>query len=317
MATKTSQETIKKAYDLYLEGRSYAEIGKMLNVSSNTISKHLRKQFGITKKDHSKKIDQDIFKELWNRNKSAKDIADYFGVTEATIKTFRTRGKNAGKFKRTNLFSEQNKSLTYLQEQFIYGSLLGDLSLSKPDKSHPNSRLCIVQSKKQEEFFMKKVEILGEFMGAYKLTNLTPDKRTGKIYATYRGNSKAHPIFTKLYNELYKNGVKTITQEFLNKINSPIALAFWFMDDGTYRGTLATNGFSEQEIDLLIKWMKEKWNIDCTKQQNVQSTTQYVIHISEKSRKYFEKLIFEYVVPSMYYKLKYTNELSAIAESVG
>ena len=44
------------------------------------------------------------------------------------------------------------------------------------------------------------------------------------------------------------------------------------------------------------------------------SKIQYTIYIKEHSRKYFEGLIFPYMVPSMYYKLKYLPQL---AESVG
>lgn len=306
---KDTKEQIKT---LYLDGKTCEEIGKVVNLSGRTVLYHLH-NMNIPIRSQ-KKINQLEFEKLWNQNKSDKEIADYFGVEETTIKSYRTKGQNVGKFKRTNNFSEQEHVLSTLQEQCIYGSLLGDLSIGKPTKKNPNCRLYIVHSQKQEELFMKKVEILGEFMGAYRLTNLTPDKRTGKVYATYRGNSKAHPIFNKIRDLLYKEDVKTITQEFLDKINSPIALAYWFMDDGTYRGTFATNGFSEHEVDLLIKWMKEKWNIICTKQQNIQSSVQYVIHISEQSRKYFEELIFPYMIPSMYYKLKFLPQL---AESVG
>lgn len=306
---KDTKEQIKT---LYLDGKTCEEIGKVVNLNGRTILYHLR-NMNIPIRSQ-KKINQLEFEKLWNQNKSDKEIADYFGVEETTIKSYRTKGQNAGKFKRTNNFSEQEHVLSTLQEQCIYGSLLGDLSIGKPTKKNPNCRLYIVHSQKQEELFMKKVEILGEFMGAYKLTNLTPDKRTGKVYATYRGNSKAHPIFNQIRALLYINDVKTITQTFLDKIHSPIALAYWFMDDGTYNGHIATNGFSTQEVDLLVNWMQLKWNIQCTKQRNQQSTTQYVIYIKQSSRKYFEELIFPYIIPSMYYKLKF---LSQLAESVG
>ena len=306
---KTMQDKKEQIKNLYLNGLSCKEIGDKLNLSERTVNYHLHKM-NITISS-VKKISQEKFEELWNQNKTDKEIADYFGVEEITIKSFRTRGKNAGKFKRTNHFSEQERTLTDLQEQFIYGSLLGDLNIGKPNKIHPNCRLYLVHSQKQEELFMKKVEILGEFMGAYKLTNLTPDKRTGKIYPTYRGNSKAHPIFTEIYNELYINGIKTITQQFLDKINSPIALAFWFMDDGCNDGILATNGFTLNEVELLQKWLDKKWNIQSSIQKN---RLNHVLYIKQESRKHFEELIFPYIIPSMYYKLKFLPQL---AESVG
>lgn len=81
------------------------------------------------------------------------------------------------------------------------------------------------------------------------------------------------------------------------------------MDDGCNTGTIATNGFSEKEVDLLIKWLFNKFNIISTKQKNV---CNYVLHISSKSRVHFELLIAPYIIPSMKYKLKF----SEIAESV-
>ena len=195
-------------------------------------------------------------------------------------------------------FAQEEHELSDIQKQFLYGSLLGDLCLRKQAK---NAKLCLVQSSIQKELFMSKVNILCEFMGKYKEVK-SFDKRTCKVYSQYRGDSKAHPEFTKIYNILYKNGTKIITEEYLNLITHPIALAYWFMDDGTKRGTIATNCFTEQEVDLLISWLSSKWNIKATKQKN---SKQFVIHISAKSRKLFEDLIVSYIIPEMRYKLIY------------
>ena len=152
----------------------------------------------------------------------------------------------------------------------IYGSLLGDLSIRIPTNcKNGNARLSIVHCEAQKELFDKKVEILGEFMASYKLVTPKEDIRTGKVYNSWRGGSKAHKNFTKIYTILYPNNIKTISESFLNLINHPIALAFWFMDDGTERGTLATHCFSENEITLLINWMKNTFNIECSRQKNL------------------------------------------------
>ena len=290
---------------LYLEGKTCKEIGEIVNLNEKTVGYHLR-NLGIEKRSQ-KKISQEDFERLWNEGKSDLEIAEFFGVKESTIKTYRTRGKNAGKFTRNDYFSEKDIQLTEEQEQFILGSLLGDLSIDLTGQMK-NAKLCLVHSIKQEELFMKKVEILGKFMGSYKLYTPAPDKRTGKVYQTWRGNSKTHKLFNEIYNLLYFNGVKTITLEYLNKINNPIALAFWFMDDGTYNGQIATNCFTEQEVDLLIIWMKEKWKIECSKYKHLSNFT---IYLKESSRLDFERLIFPYMVPSMYYKLKFLDILKA------
>lgn len=292
----------KQIKQLYLDGKSSNEIGKILGKSGKTILHHLH-QMGVETRP-TKKIDQEGFERLWNEGKSDKEIAEYFEVSELTIKTYRTKGENAGKFN-INKFSEEDHKLSNIQEQMILGSLLGDMNLTCPNSNrNVNSRLAIVQSEQQEELFMKKVEILGEFMGSYKLYTPNPDKRTGKIYKSWRGNSKSHPVFTEIYNVLYPNGIKTITKEYLNKIHNPIALAFWFMDDGSNNGVIATNSFSENEVDLLLNWMKERWSVECTININNKN---FVLRISQKSRLYFERLIFPYMLPSMYYKLKFLD----------
>lgn len=304
---KRLRQEIKAMYE---NGSTMAEIASKFEMSEKTISYHLKK-LNVQSRP-SKKIDQDKFEKLWNEGKTDKEIADYFGVKEITIKTYRTKGENAGKFNVIRNFSQTDQELSEIQKQFIYGSLLGDLNLSNPTKNRSvNSRLALVHSIKQEELFMKKVEILGDFMGSYKLYTSKPDKRTGKVYQTWRGNSKSHKVFTDIYNELYPEGKKVITKEFLDKINHPIALAYWFMDDGCEDGVLATNCFSLEEVNTIVNWFMEKWDIECTLQKN---KTNWVVYITAQSRLKFEKLIFPYMVPSMYYKLKYKQEL--LAQSV-
>ena len=306
-----SEEKISQIKNLYDEGLSNSKIAEKLEIGKSTVSKYLKERFNIVGKKCVKHIEQDKFEELWSLGKSDKEIADYFNVAETTIKTYRTKGANAGKFNQIRTFSQEEHHLSVEQDQFIRGSLLGDLNLSKPGTNkNVNSRLTIVHSKKQEDLFMEKVKILKEFMGNYKLSIPSPDKRTGKIYETWRGNSKTHPVFTKIYNELYINNVKKLTKSFLDTITHPIALAYWFMDDGTLRGTLATHCFSLEENELLVDWMNKYWGINCTIQKEL---TKYKLYITAESRFKFEKLIYPYMVKSMYYKLKYKDKL---AESV-
>lgn len=291
--------------ELYLSGLSSSKVGEIVGLSEKTVGWHL-KQMGVAIRP-LRKINQQEFEELWALEKSDEEIAEYFGVSVLTVKTFRTRGDNAGKFNRKQWFSQEEHTLNHIQLQFLLGTLLGDSALTKPNC---NSRVNIIHCDAQRDLFMEKVKILGDFMGAYKLYNSLVDPRTNKIYPSWKGSSKHHPEFTKLYEMIYVNGVKTVTEKWLSKIDDPIALAFWWMDDGTHCGTIATNSFSLEECTLLKNWLWDKWSILATIQSNLSN---YVIRISEKSRYQFEKLIFPYIIPSMYYKLKYVSDL--IAES--
>lgn len=100
--------------NLYLEGKTCKEIGGIVNLTEKTVSYHLR-NLGIEKRPQ-KKINQEDFEKLWNEGKSDLEIAEFFRVKETTIKTYRTRGKNAGKFTRNDYFSEKDLKLSNEQE---------------------------------------------------------------------------------------------------------------------------------------------------------------------------------------------------------
>ena len=63
-------------------------------------------------------------------------------------------------------------------------------------------------------------------------------------YNKYSVKFLANQVYEKFYNSLYKNGIKSVTQEWLDKI-TPLGLAIWFMDDGSNCGTIATNCFTK------------------------------------------------------------------------
>lgn len=302
--TRVDKEYLEKIKSLYEEGKTAEEIGKILGKSGKTIGFHLKK-LGIQPRS-SKSITEDQYPELidlFESGYSDEQLAEYFNCSIPTVR----RHRGILNLKQQRYFSQLDVSLTEEQEQMILGSLLGDLNLSHPQSNrHNNSRLTIVHSVKQKALFMKKVEILGEFMGAYRLETPSPDSRTGNVYQTYRGNSYSHPIFTNIYDILYINKVKTVTGEYLSKIYHPIALAYWFMDDGSSNGTIATCSFTLQECSLLSKWLLTKFNIETTI-RIVKDKNWNLLYIKEKSRKHFEELILPYIIPEMKYKLKYFN----------
>lgn len=297
---KELAEYKQKLKMLYLQGLSFTEIAKKLHKSPKTITYHLHK-LNIPIRGY-KRVNYEEFIKLWNEGKTDEEIASYFKVSVLTIKSYRTKGPNAGKFNLKRYFGQTNPVLSYIQKQMILGSLLGDMSLClQTSNRNKNARLTLEHCLKQKDYFFEKVKILGEFMGAYKLVSPL-DSRTNRHYAQYRGNSKSCFEFTKLYNLTYPNQNKKVTQNWLDQISNPIALAYWFMDDGTSNGCIATDSFSLEEDKLLQKWLFKKWNIITTLQK---TKSGYRLHISSKSREQFDNLISPYIIPSMQYKLKY------------
>lgn len=297
MAKKLTIEEIEKFHKMYLEGMTCEQIGKLTGHKRDTVSKYLKTNYNI---EPSKKVDIEKLRELVKLGKTTKECAEYFNVNPSAISFWKKKINDCDLHIQVP-FSNNSFELSELQEQMILGSLLGDLNVSKSRKQHPNCRLNLVHSAKQKELFLSKVNLLGDIMGSYREYSYL-DNRTNNVYTTIRGSSKAHPIFTELRKLLYPNEIKTITAQYLDKIHHPIALAYWFMDDGSNRGVLSTNGFTLPEVNLLANWLLEKWNIETTVQKNANCHT---IYIKAISRKRFDDIIRPYIITSMKYKLKF------------
>lgn len=130
------------------------------------------------------------------------------------------------------------------------------------DKHWKEARLSITHSSKQEEYFDHKCAVLHNYLG--KISKCPRfDKRVNKFYNKCSVRSKCHPLFTKIYNEFYINGIKTINDNILEKL-TPRSIAYWFMDDGSNSGVIATNCFSYEECALIQKWFSSKYGIETT-----------------------------------------------------
>lgn len=297
MAKKLTIEEIEKFHKMYLEGMTCEQIGKLTGHKRDTVSKYLKTNYNI---EPSKKVDIEKLRELVKLGKTTKECAEYFNVNPSAISFWKKKINDCDLHVQVP-FSNNSFELSELQEQMILGSLLGDLNVSKSRKQHPNCRLNLVHSTKQKELFLSKVNLLGDIMGCYREYSYL-DNRTNNVYTTIRGSSKTHPIFTELRKLLYPNEIKTITTQYLDKIHHPIALAYWFMDDGSNNGVLSTNGFTLPEVNLLANWLLKKWNIETTVQKNANC---YTLYIKAVSRKRFDDIIRPYIIPSMKYKLKF------------
>ena len=174
------------------------------------------------------------------------------------------------------------------------------------DINWKNARPVISQGGKQEEYFDHKCKIFEGLLGKPSKTDRF-DKRTKKMYHKYVVKFLTNPIYTKLKEELYPNGVKTVSKEWLDKI-TPRGLAFWFMDDGCNSGTIATNSFTLEECQLIQEWFANKWGIITTLQKQVNNGhLQHLIYIRAESRPKFYNLVYPYMIESMLYKLNNWN----------
>lgn len=162
----------------------------------------------------------------------------------------------------------KTNDITY---SILYGTVLGDSYI------FPNGCIQITQAAKHQEY----IEWLYQ-----KLHHITPntgikgaaqyDKRTGKIYSSYRFFTRA--MFKDMRELFYPEGVKRLPHDFATQLDE-IALSLWFLDDGS-RATstkaavyITVDNFLEDEILQIQQVILDKFDIQTTIQKAGYSKT--------------------------------------------
>lgn len=123
-----------------------------------------------------------------------------------------------------------------------------------------------------------------------------------KVYTRIRFYTYALPCFNYYHSLFYVNGVKRIPFN-IGELLTPVSLAYWAMDDGSIKGSgfiLCTDSFTLSEVQLLIKILKENFDLNCNCHKNKDD---YRIYIKADSMDKFRALVSPYFHESMMYKL--------------
>jgi hypothetical protein len=207
------------------------------------------------------------------------------------------------------------KKLTQRQLEILYGTMLGDAKRISPSSAQ------FQHSMKQKAYLMWKYKEMENISHTHSLQlRFGFDKRYNHVNFGYRFYSLANTDIENCIKLFYSSGEKEVYQEILNKL-TPLSLTVWFMDDGTTRRdssksfemSICTDSFSKENCELIIKYFKEKWNIDCclkihsySKKENI---PHYRIVFEEKTDNNFIDIIKPYMLPSMKYKIDYNAYL--------
>ena len=132
------------------------------------------------------------------------------------------------------------------------------------------------------------------------LVKSPPKQRKGQGQRiAYRFFTRQYPELTKLYQKFYRGREKIVPNLKLN----PLMMTVWFMDDGsksykTYY--LNTQRFDYLSQKRLIQMLKKQYKIDSSLNRDKEY---YRIRIKQGSAERFKKLIKNYIIPEMKYKL--------------
>lgn len=179
--------------------------------------------------------------------------------------------------------------LTPAHEQIVYGSILGDGSMRYA--SDYNAQLRIGHGAKQDEYCQWKESLFGGLV-KYSARN----SRGGHSFDTI-------PMYelARIHEHGYADGRKNPSESLIERL-SPLAVAIWYMDDGTFdkargnRCSIACSGFPQETQERLVEWF-HRYDIYPRLDQRGR------INFNKTETPRFHKLIAQYVHPSMQYKL--------------
>lgn len=230
---------------------------------------------------------------------------------------------------RAELTSYKNTlNLTSIQKDVIIGTLLGDSSMSL-NTNKPVYSIKFEQKAANKGYVIHLYSILKPYVGTGPSERYIDKAQTRKAiwFRTYR-----HDSFIYYYNAFYqvtdffdektqtykKKGTKIVPKN-IHKFLTARAVAYWFMDDGTYHlntGSglfnqsgcggqtksylFSTQGFQKFEVKRLCDALKRNFDIDA----NVHKDKNYWrIYICKPSSDKFINLIQPYIHRNFYYKL--------------
>jgi hypothetical protein len=200
-----------------------------------------------------------------------------------------------------------------LLEQMILGSTLGDGSIIKQGTAY----FVTSHTDKQKEYVDYIAEILSnrDLLGnkfSYERNTVISERKYNTNLNTVR--SKSTYAISELYNYCYVDGVKSITEEWLKRLN-PIGLAFWYMDDGSLHSatgnrhpyiTFSTYNLSYSDVEKISNMLLNKFNISSVIDKieyEQYSTIHYRLRLNVENTKKFISLISKYIPKCMRYKI--------------
>ena len=214
----------------------------------------------------------------------------------------------------------------------IIGSTLGETQLEKRKNMATAIRIKFEQSNKNVEYLMWFHSYLSSrgYCNPQKPKLHKIIKKEG-VFFHYRINSYTFSSFTWIHEMFYKikivNGIKTkikIIPLNIEEYLTPLALAIWFMNDGSNfigRGDgipslpknkgakiigPSNNCFTFNEIFFLTEVLYNKYNLK-TSVISGGINKGYSLYISKKSMPTFIKIVKTFMLPSLYYKLGKLN----------
>lgn len=292
----------------YTNGISVKEIAEKNSLTESQVRSFLKTQINWYIKSISDLSTQDCdnIKSMYDNEFSVLEISDLFQVpAPSIIKLLMGMGVKRVYHKGRKYDILKQTPFTKKQQEFIVGTMLGDGCIRSSGKL---PRLCLVHSKKHEQYFFWKLAQLDRFFNLWR-EQVHPKKKSVLLYSETLQHSGLKKFESMFYDE---KRVKHIPNN-LDMYMTPYSLAVWFLDDGTLNsGTnhrIHTNGFTYTDQVTLKNLIKRCFDLDCKIIQRKDG--QYILSFNRKETVKLSNIIDENVIPSMRYKLRLSLDRSS------
>lgn len=200
------------------------------------------------------------------------------------------------------------RRLSDQQWQVVLGSLLGDGSISPNRRGRSGVRFRLGHGARQADYLDWKVSLLGN-LGHTITTNAK-----GARFADFTPLAELHELWQAVY---LGDGKKHLSWDYLKAL-TPLALAIWYLDDGTF--TLRSKGVQERtrggtgriEIcveamsqgsrERLASYLRDTHDLDVKLIRRGRHQNAFLMFTTAATAK-FQEIVAPYVPASMEYKL--------------
>ncbi|KAA1251461.1 recombinase RecA [Mycobacterium simiae] len=203
----------------------------------------------------------------------------------------------------------QPRLLSDQQWEVVLGSLMGDGCLSPPVRQDSESaRLRIGHGAQQSAYLDWKVSLLGNISHSRTVNG------KGAVFVDFSPLAELHELRSAVY---LGDGKKFLSEEYLKGL-TPLSLAIWYMDDGSF--SLRSKGLQQRtqggsgRIEICVEAMSEGSQVRLRdylhdthgldlRLRKAGAAAKAVLVFSTAATAKFQQLVAPYMAPCMAYKL--------------
>ena len=181
--------------------------------------------------------------------------------------------------------------LSYAQRSVLIGTLLGDGHLETQDDGK-TYRLRIEHQIGQKDYLEWTYNQFKEWIPSSIRSRIRKNGYEYVLFDTY-----SHGAFRFYAQQFYEEKKKHIPK-LIYKLLDPMALAIWFMDDGSWKSErhktfiIHTVGYSKEDLESVRDVLKDKFGIETS--LHMQKKKYWRLYIKSESADTFRKLIEPY-----------------------